>query len=281
MRHSTLRSVVAGCILAGVTACLDDPLTSSGRAQPPSQPPALPEVVIPAMGDVTVDVTELVLPVGDSALLRGPLRRKSDGMALPDVSTASSDDASVLQLTAAGVETYRVRALRAGRTGVTLQQFGRTFTVPVQVLDTTAAPSPVVVARFGVREFGSAPPFAYAPMIELRDTSAVGPSHAIGVWFELPDGSRTPRCRFILPVDATTRELFPTVIGDYDGLYSLFIDVPATYRIPRRQPIVAHLTLRVPGPFAKELVVQGEVFQDFEISRTWRSTTPPTRPVCD
>jgi hypothetical protein len=281
MRHSTLRSVVAGCILAGVTACLDDPLTSSGRAQPPSQPPVLPEVVVPAMVEVTVDVTELVLPVGDSALLRGPLRLKSDGRPLEGSSSASSDDASILQLAGAGVETYRVRALRAGRTGVTLQQVGRTFTVPVQVLDTTAAASSVVVARFGVREFGSEPPFAYVPMIELRDTSAVGPSDAIGVWFELPDGSRTPRCTFILPVGATTRELFPAVIGDYDGLYSLFIDVPATYRIPRRQPIVAHLTLRVPGPFAKELVVQGEVFPDVEILRTWTSTTPPTRPVCD
>ena len=279
MRHTTVRSIIAASLLAGVAGCLDEPLTSSGGAQPPSQPPSIPEVVIGDQGEITADVTELMLPVGDSATLRGPLRLKSDGRPLSGGSTASSDDGSILQLVEAGFQTYRVRALRAGRTTVSMQQSGRIFTVPVLVLDTTSAPSPVVVGRFGVREIGSEPSFTYVPQIELRDTSAAGPSDAIGVWFELPDGSRTSRCAFVLPIGATTSELFPLMMDVRE--YPISITVPATYRLPSGQPIVAHLTLRVPGPFAKEVVVQGEVFQDFEYVRATTSTPLRTLPACD
>jgi len=35
--------------------------------------------------------------------------------------------------------------------------------------------------------------------------------------------------------------------------------VPAGYRVPNLEPVVAHLTLRVPGPYATTLTIKGRV----------------------
>ena len=43
------------------------------------------------------------------------------------------------------------------------------------------------------------------------------------------------------------------------GEFELWLNGPAGYRVPNLAPVVARLTLRVPGPYAKTLTIQGRV----------------------
>jgi hypothetical protein len=89
----------------------------------------------------------------------------------------------------------------------------------------------------------------------LRDTVGRLEAAVIAISIELPEAGRSPRCAMLRTVTGAGDPLFREYYGDFE----LWINGPAGYRVPSGQPVVAHLTLRVPGPYAKELTIQGRV----------------------
>jgi hypothetical protein len=129
--------------------------------------------------------------------------------------------------------------------------------VPITVLDTLqTAPSPVVVEDFYFIEVDAGDGnWGYAPHLVLRDTVGRFEAALINISFDLPGAGRSPPCSMLRTVTGTPDPVFRERYGDFE----LWINGPAGYRVPSGALGVAHLTLRVPGPYAKQLTIQGRV----------------------
>ena len=55
------------------------------------------------------------------------------------------------------------------------------------------------------------------------------------------------------------RPAVPAAFRERYGEFELWLNGPAGYRVPNLEPVVAHLTLRVPGPYATTLTIKGRV----------------------
>ena len=197
------------------------------------------------------------IPVGTSVLLWGPLVSLDTHFMIPGAITWSSNYPEVAGIGWSDANGAEVRGLNPGTAQITAAAPGGVAHVAVTVLAETANPSPIVVDDFYVIEFGGdAGGWGYAPQFVLRDTTGRGGSAVIGVWFELPGpNGRTPRCAMLRPVGAQPMELFHEAYGDFE----LWLSGASGDRATAGRNVVAHLTLRVPGPYAKELVLSGRM----------------------
>lgn len=229
-----------------MAACAD----SVTPPEPSAQSTALPR-------EGTIGVAGREIPVGASVRLQGPLAisRYLEPVAGP-YSWSTRDPSVALSSPGAGLGSL-VRGLSPGATELYVDASGVRATVPIKVLDTLrAAPSPVVIEDFYFSEVDAgAGTWGYAPQLVLRDTVGRLEAAVISVSFELPGAGRTPVCAMLRTVTGAPDSLFHERYGDFE----LWINGPAGYRVPSGTPVVAHLTLRVPGPYAKELTIQGRV----------------------
>jgi hypothetical protein len=161
-----------------------------------------------------------------------------------------------------GMDATWILGLVPGSAVLTVEGGGLRATILITVLDTLDAPTTVVVDDFFVIEYEEGGRWRYAPQIVLRDTAISPQSAAIAVRFELPNAGPSRRCAIRREVSGSpTNLLFGQGIAP-----ELSLEGPPGYRVPADGMAVAHLTLRVPGPFAKVLTLQGRVV----------SGTPPT-----
>jgi hypothetical protein len=197
-------------------------------------------------------VTQREIPVGGRVLFAAPIYNGSDEDWGP--LTGDLSDQGVAAWRELSPTSGVVEARTPGTSQMTVTGTRMKASVQIAVLDTSDAPSPIVVDDFHVIEVQDADEFAYAPRIVLRDTSGAAESAVIGIWFEIPQEGRTPRCAALRPVGSGSTE----ILRDYYGRFEVMLPVTAR-RITTDQPVIAHLTLRVPGPFAKEVTLAGRI----------------------
>ena len=252
---------------ASATACRDTP-TAIGQdilSLPRLPDPAAPTYPQPG----TIGASARELPVGGRVLLPNALYALlSYEEVYEGITWSSSDPLVVATSPATGplvpewMESIWVLGLVPGSAVLTAEGGGLRATILITVLDTLDAPTTVVVDDFFVIEYEEGGRWRYAPQIVLRDTALSTQSAAIAVRFELPNAGASPPCAMRREVSGTpTNLLFGQGIAP-----ELSLEGPQGYRIPAGGMAVAHLTLRVPGPFAKVLTLQGRVV----------SGTPPT-----
>jgi hypothetical protein len=272
MPHPTLRTLVAACTFAGVAAsaaaCRDTPtaIDQNILSLPRLPDPAAPTYPQPG----TIGATARELPVGGRVLLPSALYPllSHDDEVYEGIAWSSSDPLVAATSPATGplvpewMESIWVLGLVPGSAVLTAEGGGLRAMILITVLDTSAAPTTVVVDDFFVIEYEEGGRWRYAPQIVIRDTALSPQSAAIAVRFELPNAGSSPPCAMRREVSGTpTNLLFGQGIAP-----ELSLEGPPGYRIPAGGMAVAHLTLRVPGPFAKVLTLQGRVV----------SGTPPT-----
>lgn len=261
MRQITLLTFVLAGALAAATACSDAPTTSEPSTlltgAPAGSSPALPQA------NGTLGFAAREIPVGARLLLQGPLVSSDRYTAISSPLTWRTTDPTIVALAPTQSVAW-VTGVRPGIGVVSVTGGALASNVPITVLGLTSAPGPVVVEDFYVIEFGGEGGWGYAPQFVLRDSSGKGGSAVIGLSMDLPDaGGPSPRCAMLRPVGTQPTELFHEEYGDFELSYN----GSATYRVPAGKPVVAHLTLRVPGPFAKELTLEGRV-----VPGTWPTT---------
>ena len=247
--------------LAAASACSDlaAPTGSQQSVAGQSRPKAV---------NATIGFQAREIPVGATVMLVGGLVSLDTHTAIPGVITWSSDNAEVATVSAASTQAAQVRGVRPGTAQITASTAGGVARVAVTVLAETTAPSPIVVDDFYVIEFGGEGDWGYAPQFVLRDTSGQQQSAVIGVSFDLPAaGGPSPRCAMLRPVAAQSIDLFHEAYGDYE----LWLNGPASYRAPAGESAVAHLTLRVPGPYAKQLTLIGRIVRGGSFPTTYSS----------
>ena len=244
MRNLTL---VAVCSLVSLAAC--------GDASTPPRPPAQATSLPPRNGTIGVAAREI--PVGARVTLQGSLATSPYLDAVAGPYAWSTRDPSVAIANPGMGPVSWILGVNPGVTELYVDASGVRATVPITVLDTLqSAPSPVVVEDFHVIEFGGeGGNWGYAPQLVLRDTVGRLEAAVIAISIELPEAGRSPRCAMLRTVTGAGDPLFRETYGEFE----LWINGPSGYRARRDQPVVAHLTLRVPGPYAKELTLQGRV----------------------
>lgn len=254
IRFRLARTVTLAASFAVLAAaCGDAPLPTAAPA--PNPPTPLSPVVEPG----TIGVSAREIPIGGRALLQGPLTSLYTWDELYDGLSWSIDDSRIAELSVARSDVVSIRGLEPGNTVLSVygEQAGHRVrgVVFITVLDTVAAPSPVVVDDFYVIEYAVGGQWRYAPQIVLSDTSGRGGSAAIAAWFEMPNVGPSQHCAMLRPVDRAPTNL----LHGWGTGPELYLDGPAGYRAPAGSAVVAHLTLRVPGPRAKELTLTGRV----------------------
>ena len=247
--------------LTASTACSDLAAPTVSQQSVAGQSP--PKVV-----NATIGFQAREIPVGTTVNLWGQLVSLDTHMAISGSVTWSSDNAEVATVSAASTQEAQVRGLRPGTAHITASTPGGVAQVAITVLAETTGPSPVVVDDFYVIEFGGEEGWGYAPQFVLRDTSGQQQSAVIGVSFDLPAaGGPSPRCAMLRPLAAQPMELFHESYGDYE----LWLNGPVGYRAPAGESAVAHLTLRVPGPYAKQLTLTGRIVRGGSFPTTYSS----------
>ncbi len=249
----------AGLVVIGtlplLNACSDSPTTASPAAA--GRFPTAPQSPATAADNATLGFAAREIPVGLRLMLTGPLVSKSTYFEIPGPLSWSTSDAGVAGLGYSSDDgnVQQVIGLEPGVAVISVAAPGGRASVPFTVLDTTSAPSPVVVDDFYLIEFGEPENVGYAPQFVLHDLTGKGESAVIGVSFDIPDVGSTPRCAMLRKVQPAPTDLFREVYGDFE------LSIPGVNGNPisAGQSIVAHLTLRVPGPFAKELTLVGRI----------------------
>jgi hypothetical protein len=232
-------------VLLAPTAC-GDATTTPAAVQTQSAAPPAPPVWFGSIG-----ARALEIPLGDRVFLTGPVywgynEDYSDLVAIVD-------DPSVASWGRLGPQSGFVEAGRAGTTYLTLRGTYAQAKLPVTVLERTSAPAPVVV-DFSVIEIQDSDQVGYTPQIVVRDTSGRGESAVIGVWFEHPSFGRTQRCAMVRRIVSEPTPVFHDAYGDFE------LWLPGGIgRLSDSEPVIAHITLRAPGPSATELTVAGRV----------------------
>jgi hypothetical protein len=243
-----LRVLLLACSLIATAIGCGDAATSTPASSHKSP-------IVPAENG-TFGFQAREIPIGQKMLLGGTLVSTSTGNVLYGSLTWSSSDSAIVGFGASyDAQHGRVLGLTPGRATVTATSVGGRANIPVTVLDTTSAPSPVVVDSFYVIEFGGNGDWSYLPWFVLHDASGKGTSAVIGVSLELPGLSPSPRCAMLRPVEAQPLPLLRTGYGYPE----IPVPVYPGYRVPAGAEVVAHLTLRVPGPHATELTLKGSV----------------------
>jgi hypothetical protein len=231
--------------LLAPTACGDATTTPAAVQTQSAAPPA------PPLWFGSIGARALEIPLGERVFLTGPVYwgYNEDYSDLVGI----VDDSSVATWRRLGPQSGFVEAGRAGTTYLTLRGTHAQAKLPVTVLERTSAPAPVVV-DFSVIEIQESDQFGYTPQIVVRDTSGRGESAVIGVWFEHPSFGRTQRCAMVRRITRDSTPVFHDAYGDFELWF------PAvTGRLSDFDPVIAHVTLRAPGPSATELTVAGRV----------------------
>jgi hypothetical protein len=238
---------VAACSLLSLAACGDGVTPPPPSAEATSLPPR----------SGTIGVAAREIPLGGRVTLQGPLVTSPYLDEVPGPYAWSTRDPSVAVANPGSGLVSWILGVKPGITELYVDANGVRATVPITVLDTLqSAPSPVVVEDFYVIEFGGeGGNWGYAPQLVLRDTVGRLEAAVIAISIELPEAGRSPRCAMLRTVTGAGDPLFREYYGDFE----LWINGPGGYRAPRDQPVIAHLTLRVPGPYAKELTIKGRV----------------------
>ena len=252
MRQPPLIPFAVAVALASAAGCSDAPTSNlpstALTGAPAGSSPALPQA------NGTLGFAAREIPVGQRVLLAGPLISSDRNTAISTPLSWRTTDPAVVSLSPTQAVAWAL-GLEPGTSVVTVTGGSLAANIPITVLDVTTAPAPVVVEDFYVIEFGGAGGWGYAPQFVLRDSSGKAGSAVIGVSFDLPGAGLSPRCAMLRPVGAQKMELFHESYGDFE----LYVDGASMYRVPAGMPVVAHLTLRVPGPYAKELTLEGRV----------------------
>ena len=252
MRHFPVKAVLAASALAWLPGCGDDYPPTGAIPVIATQPPVTqpPVTQPPDLTTGTLGYSRRELPVGGRIALNGPVYRGYDEDWGP--LTYAVRDPSVAQWHGLGPSWGTIEGRTPGVTELTVGGSRMQATIPVTVLDTTSVPSPVVVDDFLLVEIQEAEQFEYVPRIVLRDTSAAGGSAVIGVWFEMPGQGATEHCAMFRPIGPRSTQVF----RDW---YGFEWTLPGNPRLSGDRPVVAHLTLRIPGPYAKELSVAARI----------------------
>ncbi|HKH90513.1 MAG TPA: hypothetical protein VKA54_01855 [Gemmatimonadaceae bacterium] len=263
MRHADLVHLLLAGVLVCGTACSDalapprDESTSTGAGEKP-----------PPSANATIGYLAREIPVNGFVLLQGPLVSQSTHMAIGGPITWASSDPLVAQVVplAGSSEVIRVKGAHAGTAVITATAQGNVANVTIRVLELTAAASPVVIDDFYALELGSSSEgWSYAPQLVLHDATAGGGAAVIGLSIDLPGAGPSPRCAMLRPIGSQPTELFHESYGDPELTIG-----KGGYRVPPGEMIVAHLTLRVPGPLVKELTLMGRV-----VPGDWPTTYTP------
>ena len=245
MRQTILATVLALAALASSTACGEPgtPTTPRGASVQPPLAPVTPSIIIGSFGFQRREI-----PLGGRLALQPPLYAGYEEDWGPFALNIS--DASVVRWTSLERGDGLVEGRTPGTTQLTLTGSRMQAVLPIAVLDTVPAPNPVIVDEFYLVEVLQGNRIVYAPQLVLRDSSRAGGSALIAVWFEMPRQERTSRCAMVREIYAGSTPAF----RDYWGAFE-FTFAPGSGRLTADQPVIAHLTLRVPGPKAVELTV--------------------------
>jgi hypothetical protein len=240
-------ALLVALALVSATACGDDTRlpTAYGVSRPPGS--------ITDIGVLGAKAREV--PVGDRVLLEGPLMALWSYAEIYDGLVWTLSDTRFAEANPTGTGGVWIRGLVPGTAALTVMGGSLKATIPISVLDTTDAPSPVVVDSVYLIEFERQGQRRYAPQIVLRDTSGRIGSAVIAARFELPGLGPGLQCAMLRTVFGA-----PTNLWHGDGAApELSLEGPSGDRIPPDGVVLVQLTLRVPGPFAKRVTVQGRV----------------------
>ena len=237
--------------LASSTACGESGAPTATRAWPPIVPGAPSPPIVPGTSGIMIGNLGYLrreIPLGGRLLIQPPIHVGYDEDWGPFASNIS--DASVIGWTSLERGEVLVEGRSAGSTLLTLTGARMQTVLPIAVLDTVPAPNPVVVDEFYLIELLQGNRIVYAPQLVLRDSSRAGGSALIAAWFEMPRQERTSRCAMVREIYAASTPVFRDFWGSFELTFA-----PGSGRLTADQPVIAHLTLRVPGPKAVELTV--------------------------
>jgi hypothetical protein len=244
---------VAASFALSAAACSDAPLVPSQAAPHPHIP------ILPAVESGTVGFKVRELPIGGRVMVQGPITSLVSYDEVYDGLVWSSSDARVAALSPTGNGVW-IQGIEPGIAVLAVQgaEGGHRMeaTALITVLDTADAPSPVVIDDFYLTEYAQGGQWRYAPQVVLRDTSGTIGSAVIASWFELPNIGASRRCAMLRPVYGEPTNVWH---GWGQSGPELYLQGPVGYRVPAGATVVAHLTLRIPGPHAKSLTLQGRV----------------------